>query len=249
MIREDDIDALRHLAPFSEMTETNLQSLVKASYLQRFPASTQLIEEGDRADMLHILLDGVVELYGSFRERESTLILMHPVRAFILAAIVQDLPYLMSARTVAPTRILMIPAPVAHDLLRADPSFNNAMMRALADEFRCVLKGLKSQKLRDGTERIAAYFLELRYQNGDADVVKLPADRKTIASYLGMTRENLSRSLQNVRDHGVVVRGMDVHFRDVAKLQDLARTSRLMDELDPAPEPNRAPLSPERSQS
>jgi CRP/FNR family transcriptional activator FtrB len=246
MIREDDINALRHLAPFSEMTESNLQSLVRASYLQRFPASTQLIEEGDRADMLHILLDGVVELYGSFRERESTLIIMHPVRAFILAAIVQDLPYLMSARTVAPTRILMIPAPVAHDLLRADSSFNNAMMRALANEFRCVLKGLKSQKLRDGTERIAAYFLELRHQNNDADVVRLPADRKAIASYLGMTRENLSRTLQNVRDHGVVVRGVEVHFRDVSKLRELAQPSRLIDEMDPDVEPERVPLRPNR---
>jgi len=236
MIRDDDIAALRGLPPFSEMTEENLQALVQASYLQRFPASTQLIEEGDRADMLHILLDGVVELYGSFKDRESTLIIMHPVRAFILAAIVQDLPYLMSARTISPARVLMIPAPVAHRLLRADAGFNDGMMRALAEEFRHVLKALKSHKLRDGTERIAAYFLELRHNNADADVVKLPADRKTIATYLGMTRENLSRSLQTVREHGATVRGNEVHFRDIEKLRALARPSRLIDDVDPGPE-------------
>ncbi|MBK1696581.1 helix-turn-helix domain-containing protein [Rhodovibrio salinarum] len=236
MIREDDIEALRRLTPFSEMTEENLQALVRASYLQRFPAATQLIEEGDRADMLHILLDGVVELYGSFKDRESTMIIMHPVRAFILAAIVQDLPYLMSARTISPARILMIPAPMAHALLREDPAFNDAMMRALAEEFRRVMKGLKSQKLRDGTERIAAYFLELRHKADNADVVRLPADRKTIATYLGMTRENLSRSLQTVRDHGAVVRGNEVHFRDIDKLRALAQPSRLIDNVDPDPE-------------
>lgn len=233
MIRDDDIAALRGLTPFSEMTEENLQALVQASYLQRFPASTQLIEEGDRADMLHILLDGVVELYGSFKEREGTLIIMHPVRAFILAAIVQDLPYLMSARTVHQARILMIPAPIAQRLLRSDPAFNDAMMRALAHEFRRVLKALKSHKLRDGTERIAAYFLELRHKNADADVVRLPADRKTIATYLGMTRENLSRSLQTVREHGAAVRGNEIHFHDVDKLRMLAYPSPLIDDLDP----------------
>jgi CRP/FNR family transcriptional activator FtrB len=233
MIRDDDIAALRSLTPFSEMAEENLQALVQASYLQRFPASTELIEEGDRADMLHILLDGVMELYGRFKDREGTLIIMHPVRAFILAAIVQDLPYLMSARTVHPARILMIPAPIAQRLLRSDSAFNDAMMRALADEFRRVLKALKSHKLRDGTERIAAYFLELRHKNADADVVRLPADRKTIATYLGMTRENLSRSLQTVREHGAAVRGNEIHFRDIDKLRMLAYPSRLIDDLDP----------------
>jgi CRP/FNR family transcriptional activator FtrB len=237
MIRDDDIAALRGLAPFSEMAEENLQALVQASYLQRFPASTQLIEEGDRADMLHILLDGVVELYGSFKDREGTLIIMHPVRAFILAAIVQDLPYLMSARTISPARVLMIPAPVAHRLLREDAAFNAAMMRALAEEFRRGLKALKSHKLRDGTERIAAYLLELRHNSADVDVVTLPADRKTIATYLGMTRENLSRSLQTVREHGAAVRGNEVRFRDVEKLRALARPSRLIDDLDPDPDP------------
>jgi CRP/FNR family transcriptional activator FtrB len=239
MIRDDDIAALRGLAPFSEMAEENLQALVQASYLQRFPATTQLIEEGDRADMLHILLDGVVELYGSFKDREGTLIIMHPVRAFILAAIVQDLPYLMSARTISPARVLMIPAPVAHRLLREDAAFNDAMMRALAEEFRRVLKALKSHKLRDGTERIAAYLLELRHNSADADVVTLPADRKTIATYPGMTRENLSRSLQTVREHGATVRGNEVRFRDVEKLRALARPSRLIDDLDPDPHPKR----------
>lgn len=232
MLRQAEVDAIRQRPPFSEMSPAHFEQLVEASYLQRFPAGTQLIEEGDPAEMLHILLEGTVDLYAHYKDRESSLILMRPVRAFILAAVVNDLPYLMSARTLIPSRVLMIPASVTQRLLEEDAAFNRSMMRSQAGEFRRTLKSLKSQKLRDGTERIAAFLLELRHAESDPAQIELPADRKTIASYLGMTRENLSRSLQTIRDHGATVRGNEVVFHDLERLEALAAPSRLIDQID-----------------
>lgn len=232
MLRASDVDAIRARRPFSEMDSKGFEQMVEASYLQRFPAGTQLIEEGDPAEMLHILLEGTVDLYAHYKDKESTLILMQPVRAFILAAVVHDLPYLMSARTLTPVRILMIPATVTQELLANDRAFYASMLRELASEFRRTLKALKSQKLRDGTERIAAFLLELQQAQGGAETVSLPADRKTIASYLGMTRENLSRSLQKIGDYGAAVRGNEVVLRDPGKLRAHAAPSHLMDEVE-----------------
>lgn len=235
MLRASDVDAIRARTPFSEMDPRGLEQMVEASYLQRFPAGTQLIEEGDPAEMLHLLLEGTIDLYGHYKSKESTLILMQPVRAFILAAVVHDLPYLMSARSLTPVRILMIPATVTHELLANDRAFYAAMLRELASEFRRTLKALKSQKLRDGTERIAAFLLELQQAQGGAEAVSLPADRKTIASYLGMTRENLSRSLQKIGNYGAAVRGNEVVLRDPEKLRAHAAPSPLMDEIEDGP--------------
>lgn len=232
MLRQTDIEAIRERAPFAEMGSANFERLVEASYLQRFPAETLLIDEGDSAEMLHILLDGTVDLFACFKGREATMTLMRPVRAFILAAVVHDLPYLMSARTLTPCRILMIPASVTQTLLGEDEAFNAAMMRELAKEFRRTLKALKSQKLRDGTERIAAYLSELHHAAGAPERIELPADRKTLAGYLGMTRENLSRSLQKIRDQGATVQGTTVRFHDPDKLAEFAGVSRLIDDLD-----------------
>lgn len=231
MLRTSEVDAIRSRPPFSEMNQTGFEQMVGASYLQRFPAGTQLIEEGDPAEMLHILLEGTVDLYGHYKDKESTLILMQPVRAFILAAVVHDLPYLMSARTLTPVRILMIPATLTHELLTNDHAFYAAMLRELASEFRRTLKSLKSRKLRNSTERVAAFLLELQQAQGGGDTIALPADRKTIASYLGMTRENLSRSLQMIGDHGAAVRGNEVVLRDPGKLRAHAALSPLMDDI------------------
>lgn len=251
MLRQADIQAIRERSPFSEMSPANFEQLVEASYLQRFPAGTYLIEEGDAAQMLHILLEGSVDLFAGFKGREATMTLMRPVRAFILAAVVHDLPYLMSARTLTPSRILMIPASVTQRLLAEDDAFNNAMIRELAKEFRRTLKALKSHKLRDGTERIAAYLLELRSAAGEPDRIELPADRKTLAGYLGMTRENLSRSLQKIRDRGATIQGNTVRFQDAANLAEFAGLSPLIDDLDPPRPETRsaaAPTPPELKQ-
>lgn len=232
MLRQSDIEAIRGRMPFFAMHPESFDRLVEASYLQRFPAGTHLIEEGDSAEMLHILLEGTVDLFAGFKDRETTMVLMRPVRAFILAAVVHDLPYLMSARTLTPARILMIPASATQRLLAEDRAFNEAMIRELAKEFRRTLKALKSHKLRDGPERIAAYLLELRAGAGNPAELDLPADRKTLAGYLGMTRENLSRSLQKIREQGATIQGSTVRFHDPERLAAFAGLSPLIDELD-----------------
>jgi CRP/FNR family transcriptional activator FtrB len=117
-------------------------------------------------------------------------------------------------------------------LLASDRAFYAAMLRELASEFRRALKSLKSQKLRDGSERIAAFLLELQQAQDGAETVVLPADRKTVASYLGMTRENLSRSLQKIGNYGAAVRGNEVVIRDPDSLRAHADFSPLMDDIE-----------------
>ena len=63
-----------------------------------------------RADFLHVLVDGLAELYTSVGDRDTTMRIVQPVRSFILAAVVTDLPYLMSARTLESSRVLLVPA-------------------------------------------------------------------------------------------------------------------------------------------
>ena len=86
------------------------ESLMRAAYLQTFPPHVDLIAEGEPSDFLHILLSGSVDLYASWNGRETSLATVRPVSTFILAATIRDAPYLMSARTLAPSRILMIPS-------------------------------------------------------------------------------------------------------------------------------------------
>jgi len=92
------------------MKAASLERLLDAALLQQFPTRVTLIHEGGPADFLHVLVDGLVEIYTEQAGAEWGISLINPVSTFILAAVVSDQPYLNSARTLAESRVLLIPA-------------------------------------------------------------------------------------------------------------------------------------------
>jgi len=109
-LRTHELHQLKSLPLFSEMTAESPESLLDAALLQQFPTGVTLIREGEPADFLHVLVDGLVEIYTEQAGGDWGISLINPVSTFILAAVVSDQPYLNSARTLADSRVLLIPA-------------------------------------------------------------------------------------------------------------------------------------------
>ncbi len=90
-MRGQDLTGVRALPLFATMDEITFDRLAPASFLQLFPTGVQLISEGESADFLHIVVDGSVELFASGNGRETTVAILPPVTAFILAAVLKDI--------------------------------------------------------------------------------------------------------------------------------------------------------------
>ena len=231
-MRLEDRDDVRRLALFSDMEEASFEELMQAAFLQRFPAQVQLIEEGDRADFLYVVVEGCVELFAGANGRETTMDLIHPVSTFILAAVMKDAVYLMSARTTLKSQILMIPSANIRDVFERDAAFARAMVVELASCYRQVVKGLKNQKLRSAVERLANYLLAAEREQGGDGAITLGTDKRTVAALLGMTPENLSRAFNTLKAYGVEVDGRDIRLTASGALEQLAKPTPLID--DPA---------------
>jgi CRP/FNR family transcriptional activator FtrB len=188
-----------------------------------------LINEGELPDFLHIVVEGTVELFASSNERQTTIRIVRPVSTFILAAVIRDGVYLKSARTLAPAHILMIPAAAVRDVFGRDARFARAVVNELAAHYRNLVRELKNQKLRTGTERLAAWILTEDRQQGSRGHVELTFDKRTLASRLGMTPENLSRNLVTLTTHGVSTRGRKIDIVDRDLLERCAKPNGLMD--------------------
>jgi CRP/FNR family transcriptional activator FtrB len=221
---------VRNLELFRGMEEDHFKAVMRGSYVQDFPPQIQLIAEGGRSDFLHILIEGSVDLYASWNGRETSLATVRPVSTFILAASIRDAPYLMSARTLEKSRIALIPSVDVRAVFDLDGDFARAIVSELAQCYRSVVKTTKDLKLRTSLERLANYLLrEQRRQNG-ADAFELPYDKKRIASFLGMTPENLSRAFRSLEPYGVAINGARVVVRDQTELERFARPSPLIDD-------------------
>jgi CRP/FNR family transcriptional activator FtrB len=229
-MRASDLPEVRHLKLFESMREDSFADLMRAAYLQSFPAHVQLITEGEAADFLFVMVEGCAELFAKSNGRETTMGMVHPFGTFILAAVLRDAVYLMSARTVEKSRILKIPSENIRDVFEQDEAFARALVVELANCYRGVVKDLKDLKLRTGVERLAGRLLKYHSEQGGRGELQLPYDKRTLAALLGMTPENISRAFATLKPYGVAVDGSRVRLADVPALEVLAKPNPLIDD-------------------
>ena len=229
-MRASDLPDVRALQLFSSMEEKHFDALMEMSYLQTFPPQLELVAEGDLADFLYIIIEGSVELYARSNGRESTMGLVGPVNTFILAAVLKDAVYLMSARTARRSKILLIPSQNIRQAFQQDAEFARAIVQELASCYRGLVKEHKDIKLRTAVERLANRLLRYHIDQGAKGSLELPHDKRTLASALGMTPENLSRAFNTLKPYGVEVDGAKITMNDLKSLQTLAKPNPLIDD-------------------
>ena len=214
---------------FAETSGQSFATLTRGAYVQNFPPHTELITEGEPADFLHIVMSGCVELFSAWQGRETSMTFLCENATFILAATIKDRPYLMSARTLSKTRVIMIPSVDIRQVFDSDTEFAKSIVSELASCYRETVKNTKNIKLRTSVERLANYLLKLHVAGEAQDQFTLAIEKRRIASFLGMTPENLSRAFAGLKAHGIDVEGQTVTVTDVAKLRKYARPNDLID--------------------
>ncbi|WP_306030586.1 helix-turn-helix domain-containing protein [Stappia sp. MMSF_3263] len=229
-MRTSDIPEVRSLPLFSNMSDDSFGALMRAAYVQTFPPHVEIVSEGDACDFLHIVVDGSVELFASWNGRETSMAIVQPVNAFILAATIRDAPYLMSARTIEKTRMVLVPSTDVRAVFDTDNAFARAVVAELAQAYRTVVKGKKNLKLRTSIERLANYLLRMREIAGGGPEFELDMEKRRLASLLGMTPENLSRAIRTLQSYGVEVDNSRVRIDNPDELVKLAKPTPLIDD-------------------
>lgn len=229
-MRHDDREEIARLPLFAGLEKRVLDGLLSGAFLQRFPAHVELIREGEPPDFLHVVVEGQVEVYSHYRERETTVAVIGPFHSFILAAVILDRPYLKSARALSASRILMLPSEAVRQAFDASPLFARALARELAMAYRGVVQELKNQKLRSSLERLANWLIRHDIEAGESGRFDLPFDKKVLAARLGMAPEVLSRAFATLKAYHVAIDGRSVTINDRAALLKLARPTPLIDD-------------------
>ena len=153
--------------------------------------------------------------------------IVEPPGLLLPAAVVSGAP--MRAQCIEDVRTLMIKADVFRELLPDEPLLAIAIIGCLSDQFRTMVRQIKTLKLRPGPQRVAAYLLALTLRQSNEAEVTLPYEKGLIASQLGMTRESFSRILATLQRDIVHVDGQKVHIRNLDALLELSAPDPLID--------------------
>jgi CRP/FNR family transcriptional activator FtrB len=223
-LNEADAVTLRSIHLFKSLSDPSLPALIRSASVKHFPARIGLFAEGERATTLYTLLQGSIELFSEDHDRRSTIAVIRSMRPFVLASITDSINP-MSARTLARSDLLLVPLPVIHRLMDTDQAFARAIAYELAGDVRDIIQDFKSYRLRTSVERLAEWIIRSYEAAGSNGSFVIPHDKCTLASYLGMEPESLSRNLASLANVGVSVHGREISVSDPAALAQVARTA------------------------
>jgi CRP/FNR family transcriptional activator FtrB len=209
-------EALRSVAWLREVPRKTLDALSDEAMLHRVPPGSLVFEQAETPAFAQFLLAGSVELLGVRGQAETLIELLQPVDMVIPAAVISGQPYLMTARVYEEAHLLLISAETFRQAMATDNALCRAVLGCLAAQFRRQVRMAKNLRLRSAEERVGCYLLAL-FQRDDRTIpLRLPIDKKEIASQLGMSREVFSRALSGMEEFGMRVVGKVLEVDDAA---------------------------------
>ncbi len=208
---------LRRTYGLQSMDRDALGRLSSGAFLQHFPADIVIQQQDVRPDFLHVLVSGSVELLRIEGDALATVDVVAEGGLFVAAAVVADSPTLVSAITLGPTVIAFIPAIRVRDALATDPLFSLALLRALASDAQRRDRDLAEMKALTAGQRLGRWVLREQGRNS-LPHFPIPYTKRVLATLLGMSPENLSRSASALAAHGARFKGRTIEVTDAIAL-------------------------------
>ena len=224
------VEMLQTVPMFERLDPASLARLDAISEVMTVEAQTVLCRQSETPSALHLLLEGQIVLTGTAPDgSQAVLEVLDPMSSFILAAVLTELPHLVTATTVTRARFLTIRAPALRALARTEPAIALALLGTVARDFRAMVRQVLDLKLRTATQRLGCYLLALVVDpNAASAQLRLPFDKALLAGRLGCRPDSLSRAFAVLRDFGVETHGATVILHDVPCLRQYATP----DEID-----------------
>ena len=232
ILRAEERNFAASLAYFRGLRDTSVAQLLEEARFQRFALHAQIISQGQHPDFLHVVVEGRVEVFTSYRGRETTVDVLDEGDCFILAAVFLDKAYLKSARALTPARLLLLPASAVRAVFGTDGAYAASCAADLANGYRRLVKEVNNLKLRTSLERLANWLLLQARRDAADGRFLMPFDKKTLAGKLGIAPEVLSRHFATLAGHGVKVTGKAVEVTDPVRLEELAQPVAIIDDPD-----------------
>jgi CRP-like cAMP-binding protein len=226
---------LRRVPAFAELDDEVLTNVARHGDLTRAYQGDMLFRQGEAPQALFVLVDGRVSLIGSSSDASSTVIdILEPSSSFVLANVLTDEPYQMSAEVVASSLLVEIAARPMREMVAEHPAAAIAMMRAMSSELANMTRQVVDLKVRVAAQRLGTYLLSLvKDPAANETQFRLPVNKGLLAPWLGCRAENLSRAFMALRSYGVETHGSRVLLHDISRLRAYAGASAF---IAPAPD-------------
>ena len=221
-------DVLAEQPLFQGLETRQMERIARAGVLRKVSKGEMLFVQRSEAKGFYVVVDGLIKIStSSFDGREAVLHIYGPGNVFGEVPVFRGGRYPANAEALEDGRVLFLPRETLVRLISEDSTLAMNMLASLSGKLREFAAKIEALTLQEIPQRLAAYLLDLSEREGGATEVNLDITKSMLASFLGATRETLSRALGRMADKGLLeVRGRTIVLRDVQGLSDLAEGAR-----------------------
>lgn len=202
------------------LPKSSRELLLGRSRIERFAPRAEVFRDGEAPEHLHVVLSGIVDLSCTYKGHECTALVMAAGDVFMPAAALYSEPYLIAARALTASRMLLIDAETVRQEARRCTELALGLARVLAGQWRVALKIILDLKCRSPSQRLGAFLLRLNDASQPGLPVEIPFSKRQLASRIGMQPETLSRTLQTLAANGLYLRGREIIVTNRAAIEE-----------------------------
>jgi CRP/FNR family cyclic AMP-dependent transcriptional regulator len=225
---DDGVAAALAASNLARLPAPALHRLLTRARFVRVPAGSVIHREGETAEHLELVLDGLVRGFVTAPDGRS-LTVRYARRGALIGAVSM---YATGFRTpagiqaVVDAEVLRLCPDVVRRAAAEDPLVADALMRELADRAVSFIHEITDGAFTTVRQRVARHLLDLASQEsratrGTGTVLAVPVSQRELADAVGSVREVVVRVLRDLRESGVI----STH-RDHIDILDPVRLSR-----------------------
>ncbi|MDK7375530.1 MULTISPECIES: Crp/Fnr family transcriptional regulator [Weeksella] len=186
-----------HLKTLANFTEEQINEVIHIAKVKDYPKNHFLLREGQQSDFFYFVEEGLVKSFSYDNDGKEHVIQFSPENWYISDrySTVCKQPAKLNIQTIEDSTVVIMSLELQEYLTQLNPEYGKAIIYLLHNHVRY---------LQDRVNLLLSASAKTRYQ----EFVKLYPNllqrvpQRTIASYLGITPESLSRVRKEISIHG-----------------------------------------------
>ena len=205
MVSDRVLTGLMSVPYFSEVSNEALQNLAHSAIKKSYPKNAVLINEGEEAGSLYIILDGKVQIYLSDESgRIVTLAIQEGGSFFGELSLLDGEPRSASVITLEPTTCVLIPSEAFLAWLKSQPDSAVRIIRSLTRRIRNLNESVRGLALSDVYGRLVKTLNRLAVPCEDGWIIENKPRHQDLANVIGCSREMISRIMRDLVRGGYI---------------------------------------------
>ena len=191
-------------APFWMLPPQYLKALAEQGTVKAFPKNTIIVSEGERSELLFIILSGKVKVFLADEEGKEILLSTQGPGEYFGEMILDEGPRSASVMTLEPSRFAVITTDQFKQFLGKNPEAGLELVKSLIHRVRALTKAVGNLALLDVYGRVARLLLDLATKVDGRQVITEHLTQQDMASRVGCSREMISRIMKDLRVGGYI---------------------------------------------